>query len=609
MALAEAKLAAPRSRDGMVRRPRIVDTLEAGWDAALTLVAAPPGYGKTTGVRAWWASSEAALAWITLDASDKDPARLWTYVATAVDRACDGVGCRALERLRVPGMPIETAVDELMNGVADFGRQLAIVVDDAHTVTDGRCLASIDYAIRRLPANARLIIITRVDPALELGRLRALGGLVEVRSSELSFTSAEARELLVHRGGLRLEDGDIEVLLQRTEGWPAALYLATVWLRSVSDPHRAVGEFTGDHRCLAEYLSHEVLDALGPDTRSVLLRAAVLEKFTVALCDDVLDRSDSAAILTELENSNLLVAQLEHPEWVRIHPLLAQFAAAKLASTEPGVAREIHRRAARWLRSRGLIVEAVEHAASAGDHEVVAELLVEYHLALIWQGNGVTLLRWARTLPDECLMAHAELAVAAASAATLAGHLAPERRRFLQLANRARAERPERFSAYAEASMATARATAVDENVDEAVQEGHRAVVIAQTEADEVLVAALAGLAGALYFRGDLDAAWTAASRAVEHPEAARRVPDYALARSTLALIAADRGRLACARGHAEKTAAIIGMIPNRKSWLGAHAAVALGAVLAGEGELAAAEREFVEAEGFFRDEVATVHH
>jgi LuxR family maltose regulon positive regulatory protein len=603
-------MAAPRQRAGMVARPRIVRALEGGGDAALTLVAAPAGYGKTIAVRAWSASSEMALAWVTLDAGDNDPVRFWTYVATAVDRVREGLGRRALQRLRVSGMPIETVVDELMNGIAAFGRGLALVLDDFHTVTDGECLASIEFALERLPATARLIVITRADPALGLARLRARGALVELRASELSFTAAEARELLVDRAGLDLDAEEIEVLRGRTEGWPAALYLAALWLRSVDDRGRAVREFAGDHRYLAEYLSHEVLAALDADERSFLLRAAVLGRFTPELCDGVLGRSDSAAMLAELERSNMFVLRLERREWFRVHSLFAQFAAARLAAVEPGAAVEVHRRAAGWLGARGLLVEAIEHAAAAGDHEVVAELLSEYHLALIRNGRAGMLLRWVRMLPDDCLVDHPEVAGAAATAATMIGQLALERRRLLALASRAKAERPERFGPYADAVIAMVRAAGVDTGVSEAVLEGRRAVELARAAGgDDVLVAALASLARALYFAGELDEAWTAASRAVEHPDAARRAPGYALARSTLALIAADRGLLASARGHAEKARAILGGITSSRSWLGANAATAVGAVLAGEGDLAGAEREFSYAERFFRDEVATVHH
>ncbi len=607
--LAEAKLAAPRLRAGMVQRPRVMRALDAGADAALTLVAAPAGYGKTTAVRTWCAHSETALAWVTLDAGDNDSSRFWTYIATAVDRIRDGLGRRALHKIGASGMPIEAAVDELMNGVAAFADQLTLVLDDFQTVTNDRCLASIAHAVARLPTAARLIVITRVDPALQLGGLRASGSLLELRASDLAFTSAEARELLVDHGGLRLDAEDVDVLVRRTEGWPAALYLAALWLRTVDDQRLAVQEFGGDLRYVAEYLSHEVLAALVPEEHAFLLKAAVLGRFTAELCDSVLGREDSAAMLDDLENSNMFVVRLERQDWFRVHPLFAQFATARLVAVDPGAAVQIHRRAAAWFRSHGLVVEAVEHASAAGDHAVVAELLSEYHLALLRKGRAATLLRWTQTLPDDTLTVYPELAAASATAATVVGQHTLERRRLLELARRAKTNRPERFSRHADATMAMVHASAGDVGVSEAVRAGRRAVELAEDGADDVFVAACASLARALYFAGSLDEAWRAASRAVAHPDAPRRPPGYALAQSILAVVAVEGGRLTAGRSHAEQARAIVGGITSSRSWLGANAAVAVGAVLAAEGDLPGAEREFVYAERFFHDEVATVDH
>ena len=184
-----------------------------------------------------------------------------------------------------------------------------------------------------------------------------------------------------------------------------------------------------------------------------------------------------------------------------------------------------------------------------------------------------------------------------------------EQRRYLQMVDRAQAERPERFTPYVEAFALLLRAIAVDGGVAHAVQNGRRAVELARSASDEILTAALVGYARALYFAGNLDEAWEAALRVVEHPNIERRVPSHALARSTLALIAIEHGRLESAREHAEKAKAAVGRIGTSRSWLGANASAALGAVLAGEGKLAEAERELAYSERFFRDEIATVPH
>jgi LuxR family maltose regulon positive regulatory protein len=607
--LAEAKLAAPWPRANIVARPRLSVALDAGKGMPVTLVAAPAGYGKTTAVSAWCASRGAHLAWISLDAGDNDPVRLWTYVATAVDRVREGLGRGALQRLRGTGGAIQHAVDALTNGIAAFGDELVIVLDDLHAVADLDCLGSIDYALEHLPPTARVIAISRADPTLRLARLRAGGKLTELRAGDLAFTPAETHELVVERGLIGLGTDEVRSLHERTEGWPSALVLATIWLRTVDDANEAVRDFGGSHRFVTDYLSQEVFESLDDDVRAFLLAVSVLGRFTPALCDGVLGRSDSAAILADLERSNLFITRLEHGGLFRVHPLFAEYATAQLGAMEPEAAPEIHRRAGKWLSEHSFPVEAAQHAAAAGDHELVARLLVEHHLALIRTGRAPTLLRWVRTLPDDTVVEHPELAVAAATAATMIGQYALDQRRYLRLADRAGTEYPGRFTPYVRAVAAMVRTASADGGVGRAVSEGRSAVELAEAEADAVLVAARASYARALYLAGELDEAWAAGIAAIEHPEAERRSPGHAFARSTLALVAVDNGRPEVARAHAEKAKSIVGRVGSSRSWIGANAAAALGAVLEAEGHLAEAERELSSAEHFFRDEVATVHH
>ena len=607
--LVGAKLAVPSVRHRVVDRPRVRQALDAGRDASLALVVAPAGYGKTTAVRAWCASLDAALAWVTLDGGDNDPVLLWRYVATAVDRASPGLGREALRRLGVAGGPVEVAVDELMNGAAALGSELVVVLDDLQAVTSEECLSSIDYALTHLPPNVHLVLLARVDPGLTLARLRVAGGLVEVRAAELAFSTAEAHELLVVLGRLELATEEIDMLVKRTEGWPAALVLAWLWLRTVEDPARAVRAFGGDHRFVAEYLSSEVLATLGEDTRAFLYGVAVLGEFTAELCDGVLDRTDSAARIAELERASLFVSRLERGGWFRIHSLFAEYARAQLASLEPAGAPRIYRSAAEWLRSRGMPVEAIGHAGAAGDDELVAQLLVEYNLPLLRGGAGRTFLRWVRRLPEDCVVAHPGLAVSAAMAAVLYDGSTFEQRRFLRLADQARERLSGPPDPDVESWALVARALTFDGGVGQAVLNGRRAVELAAAGSGEVLTGALAAYARALFFAGDLEEAAAVALRVLEHPDVEHRPPSVTHARATLALTAVGRGRLGSARGHAEKAKAAVGRIRTSRSWLGANASAALGSVLAAEGRLDEAEHELASAERFFSDEVATLHH
>ena len=226
---------------------------------------------------------------------------------------------------------------ELVNGIATFGAPLTVVLDDFQSITDLECLESIDYALDHLPPTTRLMVMTRSDPSLNLSRLRASGALAEVRASDARFHAGGDNRAARRTGRASTSRPDeVEVLRERTEGWPGALYLALLWLRGVENRHDAVREFGGDHRFVADYLNHEILGSLDEESRWFLLRTSVLGHFTAELCDSVFGRSDAASTLETLEHSNLFVARLEHGGWFRVHPLFAEFAEFQLESHDAG---------------------------------------------------------------------------------------------------------------------------------------------------------------------------------------------------------------------------------------------------------------------------------
>ena len=603
----EPKLMLPRVHPRMLRRARLHEVLDREPGTALTMIDAAVGYGKTTLLRSWCIERPEAVIWMTLDAADDDPVRLWTHLATAVERLGEGLGGRALMCLGVRGATVETAVDELMNGLVAYGQPVTIVLDDLHTVGSERSFRSIAYAIERLPAKTRVLASTRSDPAISLARLRARGALVEIRSRELAFTVDEARDLIL-REGIELSDESVELLVERTEGWPAGLYLAALWLRDIEDPAQGVRSFAGSARHVADYVTDEVLAALPRHTRDFLLGTSVLGRFTPDLCDAVLEREDSAVVLAELARSNMFLVALDAGgEWYRYHHLFGELLRLELGSEQ---APALRRRAAAWCRAHGLIEDAIEYAAAAGDAETVAELLAEHHLEFIWGGRLGQFLGWVRWLSSELLLEHPSLPVLGAFAAAMLAHSEVETQQLLSVAERARQQQPQLWSPHVEAVAEVTRAASIERgNVGAAVGHGRRAVAAARAGADVLSVGVLASLSQALFFAGELDEARRIALQAVERPDAPD-VPDgYVGGLGLLALVDAEQGRPVSAEAWAGEAISFARKRFQADSWVTSLAHLGLALACTTIGRLDEAEREALRGERLRRSPQPTVGH
>jgi LuxR family maltose regulon positive regulatory protein len=402
----ETKFTRPPVRSEHVARTNLLATLRAGSDRKLTLITAPPGFGKSTLLAGWTAADDTpAVAWLSLDEADNDPARFFAYIVAAVQRVEPGLGDPALKALRTPGADlVEVVLPQFLNDLAGLDHDLVLVIEDYHVISSPDVHRAVTYVLERSPRALRLVISTRQDPSLPLGSLRARGELVEVRARDLRFSDDEAAAFLVESLGLELSSGDVTQLQARTEGWPAALYLAALSLQGRPDASRLVEHFAGDDRYVVDYLTTEVLARQPPELRIFLLQTSILERLCGPLCDAVTGREGSAALLADLEHSNLLLVPLDMKrEWYRYHHLFRDLLRHELASTAREAMPVLHRRASAWYRDAGLIVDAAGHAIAGGDLDAVAELVGRHYGLFVDRGQLTTVMGWLEALPEQAV--------------------------------------------------------------------------------------------------------------------------------------------------------------------------------------------------------------
>ncbi len=555
------KLHPPTSSHARVGRPRLTRLLEEGARSRLTLVSAPPGFGKTSLVADWLASSETqrAAAWLSLDAADNERTTFWTYVAAALAGATPGRGSRARAVLETAGSSVEAALTELLNELAAHDGQIVLVLDDLHAIDDPRIADDLAFVLERLPAQVHVIATTRADPALPLARLRARGQLVEIRAADLRFTTEEAAAFLNGTMALALSEPDVAALEGRTEGWIAALQLAAVSLRGRDDPRDFIASFAGDDRYIVDYLADEVLARQPADIRAFLLETAILDRISGSLADAVTGRDDGTTVLAGLDRANLfLIALDDRRRWYRYHHLFADLLRARLLDERPGEVASLHRRASGWFERNGEPREAIRHALAGEDVERAAEL-IELELPGLRRSRDELALRdWLGALPDHLFETRPVLAAGRAGALMQTGDFTGVEA-LLDSVERALASSPaadatpdgivvvdrdELRKLPAAVAMYRAALGRIAGDIEATMSHARRAIEVA--EADDPLgrggPAALLGLA--LWETGDLEAAYHWFSEGMASLDRGGYTSDVIGGAVTLADIRIAQGRL-----------------------------------------------------------------
>src|SRR3712207_3802432 len=252
------RASAPPLRPGLVDRPVLIDGLLGATHAPVVLVSAPAGYGKTTLLSQWQQRDDRTFGWLTLEHADNDPVVLLGAVITVLTDVLD-LDPALVDELAVPEPAFEERIlPSVVDACARSLNRGVLVLDDLHMVTEARCHTALDYMAQRLPSNCQLAWATRTDPAVQLARIRAHGRLWEVRAADLALGDQEAGAVLA-TSGITLAPERLSQLVERTEGWPAAVYLAALSMRGSPDPDAYGKRFAGTSRHVPDLLSQEGL--------------------------------------------------------------------------------------------------------------------------------------------------------------------------------------------------------------------------------------------------------------------------------------------------------------------------------------------------------------
>ncbi|HJV51476.1 MAG TPA: LuxR C-terminal-related transcriptional regulator [Noviherbaspirillum sp.] len=413
-----SKLHPPTLTAGMLPRHKLLDALNKMPDWRVLLLRAPAGYGKTTLMSQLFArltQNGAHCRWLTLDPRDDDLNHLLTHLQAVIGQPYPG---QSQESLAMPHMP---DLGFWLNNVERLPEPQVLFLDELESVQEPAALALLNRLLRFAPDNLRIVIGTRPESGLALGRMKASGLVLEWSARQLRFDSDETSAFLHGSGGSNAVPAAWHALLtERCEGWPAMLRLSSLALNRSEAPQGFLEVLQDGASDLAEYLAGEIFDRQPAEQQSFLLHTSVLRYLEPGLCDALCDIRNSAQLLHEMGRRNQFVIPLDNVRngAYRYHPLLADFLRTRLDRLHPGMAQQLHRKTALWLEQHGQLIEAIGHAMEADEPGFAAGMMERAAKQLVKAGNLATLLQWVRRLPSHIADDHPDIVWAAARAHT-----------------------------------------------------------------------------------------------------------------------------------------------------------------------------------------------
>ncbi|MBJ8343837.1 serine/threonine-protein kinase [Antrihabitans sp. YC2-6] len=424
---ASTRFRPPVITHAMVARRHLLSTIREAGRARLVLIHGPAGFGKTTLAAQRIQELEregVATAWLSIDEDDNTVAWFLAHLAEAVGRVEPAVAAEMRSELDVPGEDVARHVlTSLINRLHEANVAVAVVLDDWHRVTSDSTRKAAAFLLDHGCHHLQLIVTSRNSLGLPLSTMRVRRELVEIDSSALRFDADESSELLVDHCGLALAEDDVHELEMSTDGWAAALQLASLALRDHPDPHSLISHISGRHRAIGEYLTENVVDGLESRLLDFVLTTSVTERLCAGLARALTGERQAQALLEEIEQRDLFLYRLdEDGEWFRYHHLFADFLRRRLERDAPDRVAEVHRAAAQWFTGHDMVRQAVDHWLLAGDAKRAVDLVEDVSIDYLERSDMWTLIGLADKLPEAALRSHLALRINVAYAHAILHH-------------------------------------------------------------------------------------------------------------------------------------------------------------------------------------------
>jgi len=414
--LLKTKLYQPQLSKKFVERKDILNFLNNNIKNPLTVVLAPPGYGKSITISQWVSQIGCAYSWISID-KDLDNFNVFVKYLEKAIVSNYSASLKKFHKLinDQKKQPINILAYTFINEIEEIKKQIVLVLDNFHIIKNAEMLEFIGELIKYCPKNLHLVISSRENLQYKINYLRLEEKVNEVELDKLCFSDFEIKKYVQLNTNLELNIDWINKLQHVTEGWALGLRFMVKSLQETNYQKDGTINIKEIAYLFDDYFSNEILSKLDHNFVESLEIAAALTSFNEGILNEIFVKNkcftNGGAFLEKLKKSNLFIRNLEEKNhWFQFHPLFKKVLLKQLKNRiDTNLLNEFHKTAYQYFAENGALNEAIKNALLISDNEIISEIIIENQFDLLDKELWVSIKNVVEVIPNYVLEKHMEL--------------------------------------------------------------------------------------------------------------------------------------------------------------------------------------------------------